>query len=163
VLGNEYHLALGDWRLVRITLWERKMYESLPVTLFRRRRAIALFANNVNHDLLLSTIDHRAKYFIFRLHTCNGASDNILDHCRSRSSAPTTPGIPSQLEVPSRKRRLTRQSCPYWISSLVDEHTSIVVEPDQAAIFSLYLLLCSHHHRMPNVSSSHFVRDAQSR
>jgi hypothetical protein len=25
VMGNGYHLALGDWRLVRITLLERKM------------------------------------------------------------------------------------------------------------------------------------------
>jgi hypothetical protein len=35
--------------------------------------------------------------FIFSFYTCNGASDNIFDHCRSRSSAPTTPVIPSQL------------------------------------------------------------------
>ena len=36
-------------------------------------------------------------------YTCSGASDNILDHCRSRSSAPTTPGIPkSAWKYPQR-------------------------------------------------------------
>jgi hypothetical protein len=32
MLGNGYHLALGDWRLGRITLLEGKIYESLSMT-----------------------------------------------------------------------------------------------------------------------------------
>jgi hypothetical protein len=52
--GNGYHLALGDWRLGRITLLERKIYESLfcDPLLFRRMTGYSAFANDVNHDLL---------------------------------------------------------------------------------------------------------------
>jgi hypothetical protein len=161
-MGNGYHLALSDRRLVRINLLKRKMDESLSVTLLLRRMTdYSTFANDVNQRSAGS-----AQLFIERSISFSAFIHVVVQVIifwtivglvalrRQRLEFQVS------LEGPSRKHHLTRQSCPYWIASLVDEHASIVVESDQAAIFSLYLLLCSHHHRVPNVSSSHFVGDA---
>lgn len=57
--------------------------------------------------------------------------------------------------------RLTCQSRPYGISSLVDENAGIVVESDQTAIFSLNLLFRPDHNCVSNIPSPHLIRDTQ--
>lgn len=50
------------------------------------------------------------------------------------------------------------QSCSNRFSSLVDQHTSIVIEFNHAAIWALQLLDCPYDNRMPDISTSYFVR-----
>ena len=94
------------------------------------------------------------------IYTCIGARDKILDHCFSRSSAPTTPAV-YQYQSPIVFKPLTRQSGSDWITSLVDEDASIVIKSDQASIFPLLFLFGAHNNGVSDISSPYFVRDAQ--
>jgi hypothetical protein len=59
------------------------------------------------------------------------------------------------------KRGHTRQSGSNRVPSLVDEYARVVIEPDQATVLALNLFLCPNHNCVSDVSSSDFVRDAQ--
>lgn len=52
----------------------------------------------------------------------------------------------------------TVQSCPDRLSSLVDQDASVVVELDNAAVFSLVLFLGAHDNGVSNVTPADFVR-----
>lgn len=101
------------------------------------------------------------------IHICIGARDKILDHFLLRSSAPTIPVwcqlgslLIGRTEV---RERHTRESRADGIAILVNEDAGIVIESDQASVLSSFFLSSPHHHRVPNISSSHFVRNAQAR
>jgi hypothetical protein len=57
----------------------------------------------------------------------------------------------------SRDKILTGQSRPYWLPSLVDQDTGIVVELDNHPILPLQLLCRSHNDSMPYISSFDLV------
>lgn len=49
------------------------------------------------------------------------------------------------------------QSTPNRLPRLIDEHARIIIEPDDAPVLALHLLLRAHHNGVPDVAAPHFV------
>ena len=112
-----------------------------------------------------------------KAHTCADASDNIFDHCFSRSSEPTTPiaaisiAVDEEANLDPRNNasatlriftraeiaRLTVDPGPQRLPVLRNESASIIIKADDHTILPLHLLLRSHNNGMSYIASLDFV------